>query len=155
MADIIIRLCPGLPNPNDVRLCDPTVTTNTYLYTGSGVLTLDGAAVTAFVPASTGGGFLPKSRKFGKRKPIRKPVVFQYFATGRIRFSGSAPVTITHATVWESVIEAAWPTLKAPMVGSKVSPMVGPLFLVELAMPKAGPLADDEDILMLLEGLGF
>lgn len=154
MADIIIRLCPGLPNPNDVRLCDPTVTTNTYLYTGSGVLTLDGAAVTAFVPASTGGGFLPKSRKFGKRKPIRKPVVFQYFATGRIRFSGSAPVTITHAMVWESVIEAAWPTLEtlSPVATVEYRPE---LYSFEMELPKAGPLADDEDILMLLEGLGF
>ena len=149
MADVF--LCPGLVNPKDVRLCPAGTPVVTYSYTGSGTLVLSGDAISRFVPAVTGGTVLwkPGRRRKKKTQPAQ---VFHYFATGRIIFSGSAQSAVNLATVWDEVIEAAWPELEA-LVEAPIRPIppVIERLIESITITKRPP--DDNEILLMLEAL--
>jgi hypothetical protein len=112
MPDIFLYA--GEPNPNDIRLGDPTVLRGgggpvTYSYTGSGGLLLAGAATYALgksYPVSGGlvfGGV--GTVKLGKTYSPSGGLVFAgaanvtrsftYGPTGGLVFSGTAPVVVT------------------------------------------------------------
>lgn len=154
MADVF--LCPGLTNPNDVRLCPAGQHVVTYEYTGSGTLDLLGDAPVQFLPVAGGGSITPRPRR--SRVKVKPATVYRYFATGRLWLSGAAVVEAAHATPWDEVIEAAWPELRALVESvdratenNKVLPPVIAKLIESITITER--FNDDDEILLMIEGL--
>lgn len=92
MPDIFLSA--GEPNPNDIRLSDPTVprggSTVTYTYAGTGGLVFAGASALArtIVPSVSGG------ITFAGTGALSRSIT--YTASGGVLFAGTSAITVTH-----------------------------------------------------------